>query len=50
MAKKKRKSKRRVASKGSLGPLGKGRPNSQSNRPINSRFAILKTKPDTRVT
>ena len=38
-----------AASKGSRGPQGSGRPNSQSNRPINRRFAILETKPDDRI-
>ncbi len=38
-----------AATKGSLGPQGSGRPNSQSNRPINTRFAILQTKPDDRI-
>ena len=47
-AKKKRK-KRTAATKGSLGPKGSGRPNSQSNRAINPRFATLRTKPDDRI-
>jgi len=38
-----------VASKGSRGPRGSGRPNSQSNRAINPRFATLRTKPDDRI-
>ncbi len=38
-----------AAEKGSLGPQGSERPNSQSNRAINTRFAILKTKPDDRI-